>query len=75
MCIKMSKNLSANYYQEKKRKTVKKGSRKISKSFWRGKRKRWQYGHGHNKNLAADEKKSLLNIEKKYYKMKKIALS
>ena len=33
MCRKMSKNLSAKYYQENKERVQKKGSWKISKSF------------------------------------------
>ena len=33
MCMKMPKPLSAKYYQENKRKTTNKSSRKISKSF------------------------------------------
>ena len=67
----MSKSVSANYYQENKERLPKKCSSKISKSFYRRKRKKEAIWSG--KVSQKMKNKSLFSIEK-YYKMRKNAL-
>ena len=47
----------------KTKKDYKKSSQKISKSFYRRKKK-WQYGCEHYKNLSEDEKQKLVEYRK-----------
>ena len=66
--IKMSKTLSAKYYQENKlqKKTTKKSTQKKYQNLSKEeKEKKWQYGHERYKNLSKDEKQQLVGIEKK----------
>ena len=42
---------------------------KISKSFWRRKKKQL-YGREHYKNLSEDEKQKLVEYRKEYYRMR-----
>ena len=64
----MSKNLSVKYYQETKK--------DYKKSLWKiRKEKKQQYGHECYKNLSEKEKKKLVEYRKKFYKMRKNALS
>ena len=65
----MSKNSSAKYYQNNKRKATKKRSRKMPK-----KEKKRQYGCERYKNLQKDEKQKLVQNRKIHYKMRNNAL-
>ena len=56
------------------KKEYKRSSWKIPKSFYRWKRKKWQYGCECYKNLSEDEKQKLIDYRKKYYRMRKNAL-
>ena len=57
--IKISKNLSAKYYQEKKKKDYKKNLVKNIKVFpKKKKKKKQQYGRESCKNLSEDEKQA-----------------
>ena len=63
----MSKNLSANYYQDnkerqQKERIIKKVYLNLSKEE---KVKHWQYGWKRYKNLSEDEKQKLVSLEKK----------
>ena len=57
------------------KKDFEKISCKILKSFWRRKRKKWQYGCEQFKSLPKYEKEKLAECRKKYYKMRKNSLS
>ena len=60
----MFENLSTIYYQKSK-KGYKKGSKKISKSSWRRKKKQ-QYGYKRYKSLPEHEKHKLVKYRKYY---------
>ena len=70
----MSKNLSAKYYQENKERLRKKAREKYQNLSKEEKEKKRQYGRERYKNLSEDENKSLLSIDKKYYRMRKNVL-
>ena len=68
----MSKNLSAKYYQENKKrlqKNVRERYQNLSKE-----EKTQHYGRQCYKNLSEDEKNKLVEYTKNYYKMKENAL-
>ena len=69
----MSKNLSAKYHQENKKKTSKKKLVKDIKIFLKTKRKKRQYGRECYK-IANVEKQKLVEYRKKYYRMRKKTL-
>ena len=71
MYIKLSRNSSAEYYQENKERLQKKLI-KDSKIFLEKKEKN---GCEHYKNLSEDEKEKLGEYRKKYCRMRKNALS
>ena len=67
----MSKNLSAKYHQENKKKTSKKKLVKDIKIFLKTKRKKKrQYGRESYK-IANVEKQKLVEYRKKYYRIRK----
>ena len=71
----MPKGSSAKYYQnikERLQKKVRERYQSLSKE--EKERKKLQYGRERYKNLPEEEKKSLLSIEKKYYKTRKNTL-
>ena len=74
MYIKLSRNSSAEYYQENKERLQKKLI-KYSKIFLEKKRKKEKNGCEHYKNLSEDEKEKLGEYRKKYCRMRKNALS
>ena len=52
----------------KHRKGFKKCSRKVSKSFWRRKKKKQEYGDEQNRNLSEDEKEKYWEYGQKQHK-------
>ena len=69
----MSKNLSAKYYQENKKRLQKKVLKDIKIFLKKKKKKKQQYGCERYKNLSEDEKQKLVEYRKKYYRMRKNA--
>ena len=65
----MSKTLSA------KRKTTKKTCERYQNLSKEEKEKEQQYGRERSKNLSKDEKQKLAEYRKKYFRIRKIALS
>ena len=57
MCIKISKTLSAQYYQENKERPQKKSCERYRNLSKEEKEKKQQYGSKRHKNLSEDEKK------------------
>ena len=57
MCIKISKTLSAQYYQENKEGPPKKSCERYRNLSKEEKEKKQQYGSKRHKNLSEDEKK------------------
>ena len=55
-CIKISKILSAKYYQENKERLQKKALERYQNLSREEKEKKWQYVRGCYKNLSKDEK-------------------
>ena len=71
----MSKNLSAEYYQENKERLQKKACERYQNLSKEEKGKKQQYGRERCKNLSEDEKKNkLVEYRKKYYRMRKSTL-
>ena len=62
----MSKNLSANYYQENKERLQKKARERYQNLSKEGTEKKRQYGRERYKNLSEDEKQMLVEYTKKY---------
>ena len=71
MCIKISKTLSAQYYQENKERPPKKSCERYRNLSKEEKEKKQQYGHERYKNISEDKKQKLLEYRKKYYRMRK----
>ena len=69
---KISKDLSAKYYQDNKKDYKKKLVKDIKVFLKKNKKKKEQYGRETYKNKLEDESKSWLSIEK--YKMRKNVL-
>ena len=67
----MNKNLSPQYYQKNLRKTIKKARKRYRNISKEEKEKKQQYGRECYKNHLEDEKKSLLGIEERCYRMRK----
>ena len=72
--IKMSRNISAIHYQENKQKLHKKLITDINFFLRKKKKKKWQYGRDHYKNLSEDQNQKLLENRKKCYRMRKNVL-
>ena len=62
--IKISKNLSAKYYQENKERLQKKACKRYQNLSKEEKEKKRQYGHECYKNLSEDEKQKLVENRK-----------
>ena len=63
--MKISKNLSAKYYQKNKEKIQKKLLKDIRIFSKEEKEKKQQYGHECYKNLSEDEKQKFVDYRKK----------
>ena len=72
--IKISKTLSAKYYQENKKRLQKKVCERYQNLSKEKKEKKRQHGCEHNKNLSEDEKQKLVEYRKEYDRMRKNAL-
>ena len=70
----MSKNLSAKYYQENKERLQRKALENQNPST-EVKEKKQRHGRERDQNLSVDYKNKLVEYRKKYYKMRKNALS
>ena len=71
--MKMSKHLSAKYYQENEEKKQKNLVKDINLSYKENK-KRQQYDREHYKNFSEDEKQKLVEYRKRYNRMRESAL-
>ena len=69
MYVKMSKNLSAKYYQENKERLQKKAHKRYQNLY--KEEKNQQYGCKRYKNLSEDEKQKLAGYRKKYHRMRR----
>ena len=69
--MKISKTLSAKYYQENKERLQRKGCERYQSLSKEEKEKKQQYGHERCKNLSEDENQKLAEYRKKYYRMRK----
>ena len=74
MCIKISKNLSAKYYQINQERLGTKACKRYQNLSKEEKEKMRQYGCERYKKLSEDEKQKLIEYRKKYYRMKKNAI-
>ena len=63
--IKMSKNLSAKYYQENKERLQKKSRKRYQNLSKEEKGKKQQYGRERYKNLSEEKKQKLVEYRKK----------
>ena len=72
--MNISKNLSAKYYQENKKRLQKKLVKDIKIFLKKKKEKKQQYGCEHYKNFSEDETNQLVEYRKRYYKMRKSPL-
>ena len=71
MDVKISKKLSAKYYQENKELLQKKACERYQNLAKKEKEKNWQYGFVCYKSISEDEKNVLVEYRKKYYRMGK----
>ena len=69
--MKMSKDSSAKYYQNKKERLQKKACERYQNFSKVEKEKKPQYPHERNKNIPEDEKQKLVEYRKKIYNEKK----
>ena len=69
----MSKNLSAKYYLENKRRLQKKAHERCQNLSKDENEKKRQYGRECYKYLSEDEKQKLFEYRKKYYRMRENA--
>ena len=72
--MKITKNLSAKYYQENKKKLQKIARERYQNLSKEQKEKKQQNGCESYKNLSEVEKQKLVEYRKKYYRMRKNAL-
>ena len=71
--MKMSKHLSAKYYQENEERIQKNLVKDINLSYKENK-KRQQYDREHYKNFSEDEIQKLVEYRKRYNRMRESAL-
>ena len=64
--IKISKNLSAKYYQENKKRLQKKACERYQNRYNEKKEEKQQYGRERYKNLSEDEKQKLVAYRKNF---------
>ena len=69
--MKISKTLSAKYYQENKERLQRKACERYQSLSKKEKEKKQQYGHERCKNLSEDENQKLAEYRKKDYRMRK----
>ena len=71
--VKMSKTLSAKYYQENKERLQKKAREVYQNLSKDEKEKKWEYGCERFKNLSENEQLKFVEYRKKYYRARKNA--